>query len=212
MAKSKASKPSRSQGVGVGSKGRNGLLRVGQREPSGKAGRHAHAPARSPRVPKGAVRSRQGVSPSRGRGLLRRPARQRADQSTWGRDGTPDKAYADGSHKGLWHFNDELKRQRLAAKPPSKAKPGKKPTKKPPVKKPPVRSPSAPPQAVHIRRNSSLVLEVPKYTRPEQVRSPSRVREKQKDPRQVQCHSRPKDNRPKGGGGGPRKFIPWGCK
>lgn len=37
------------------------------------------------------------------------------------------------------------------------------------------------------------------------VRSPEKVRE----PDRTVCKPRPKENTPKGGGGGPRKFVPW---
>ena len=76
-----------------------------------------------------------------------------------------------------------------------------KPNPKP--RKPPVRRPVDPaiPKTV---RQSALSVAVPVTSRPAQVRSPKKVRETD-----MVCKARPEDNRPKPGGSGGRKFVPW---
>lgn len=86
---------------------------------------------------------------------------------------------------------------------PSKPKPPKTPTK-PVTPKPPTT-----PDPVRVRAPSGLKIEAPRATapitqetRPRETRSQDTVREK------LTCKARPRDNRPKGGGGS-KRFVPW---
>lgn len=72
-----------------------------------------------------------------------------------------------------------------------------------------------PPKKPRIIRQSSLTISAPLYSRTSLTSSPlARDKKASPDPERKKepkiCKPRPKDNRPKGGGGGgPRKFIPW---
>lgn len=66
----------------------------------------------------------------------------------------------------------------------------------------PTQTPATP--VNQIRRMSDLSINVPAGNSLSRAKSPEPVREP------MTCKSRPKDNKPKGGGGGgPRKFVPW---
>lgn len=83
-----------------------------------------------------------------------------------------------------------------------------------PVVTPPIVTPPVTPQKTRIIRASALTISSPQFHSTSSASSASprgNVKKASQDPEsKFVCKPRPKDNRPKGGGGGSkRRFVPW---
>lgn len=89
-------------------------------------------------------------------------------------------------------------------------------TQKPGAETPPAQTPPRPFEDSRLRLDAVRNLDPHRQSRPENTKpktslspakSPETVRKQENQ--MVKCKARPTDNRPKGGGGGSKSFVPW---